>query len=297
MTITIDDAVRLLLGGEVVALPTETVYGLAALATDEAAIAKVFALKGRPADNPLIVHVASLDQLALVAIVPATAERLVSDLVESYWPGPLTLVLPATERVPLAARARLPTVAVRMPDHPLTRLVIERAGPVVAPSANPSGRPSPVSAAQIACALPVPILDGGPCRVGFESTIVTVDPPRLLRPGSVTLEELREFAPFTLGDDVIAPGMKHRHYSPRTKLVAFAHDADLRAALAPGIAVITFGADYPAPTIAATPESLFTVLHDIDSQSWDAVYVLLPPATGIWRAIRNRLEKAAHSLR
>lgn len=286
---TPENAAQLLRAGRVVAIPTETVYGLAALATDEAAIHEIFRIKGRPPDNPLIVHVTK-EQVDDIAEVSPLARRLI----ERYWPGPLTLVLPAKEVVPLSARAGLPTVAVRMPSHELTLAVLQMTGPLVAPSANPSGRPSPVTAAHVR--LHVPVLDGGPCRVGLESTIIQVAPPRLLRPGAITLEELQEFAPFTTSDAAIAPGMRHRHYSPRTRLVAFEDDAALRAALEEGVAVLTFGAEYPAPMIHARPETLFTALHEIDKGEWKAVYVHLPKAEGIWRAVRNRLEKAAHAI-
>lgn len=220
-------AVEVLRAGGVVAFPTETVYGLGALAFDQAAVARVFAVKGRPQDNPLILHLASADDVHLVARdVPLVAQ----ELMDSFWPGPLALVLRRHARVPDAVTAGLDTVAVRVPDHPVALDLIRALGaPIAAPSANRSGRPSPTTAAHVAAdfGVTVPlILDGGPALVGLESTVVDVTErvPRLLRPGGISIEELRaiigvvDWRPAD-GAEARAPGMRHRHYAPSCRIV------------------------------------------------------------------------------
>lgn len=220
--------------GGLVAFPTETVYGLGANALDSAAVGRIFAAKGRPSDNPLIVHVADRESLTgLVSEVPAVGQALI----EEFWPGPLTLVLPKTGRVPDEVTAGLPTVAVRMPDHDVALGLIAAAGvPVAAPSANRSGRPSPTTAAHVwedlAGRVEI-ILDGGPAGVGVESTVVDVtgQAPMVLRPGGLSLEELRRVAgevgldPALSGrntDRPRAPGMKYTHYAPQAPLTLVA---------------------------------------------------------------------------
>ena len=234
-------AAEMLRHGRLVAFPTETVYGLGANALDPAAIRAIFVAKGRPADNPLIVHVASLSELrGVVSRLPDMALPLIA----RFMPGPLTLVLPRAPHVPDAVTAGLDTVAVRMPEHPVARRLIELAGvPVAAPSANRSGRPSPTTASHVledmAGRIPL-IVDGGPCDFGVESTVldVTGPVPVILRPGAVTIEELRTVAGivWTVEEAATAlrhareaarlepvgtpksPGMKYRHYAPRTPL-------------------------------------------------------------------------------
>ena len=222
----IEHAAQLLRAGEVVAFPTETVYGLGADGLDPEAIRKVFLAKGRPADNPLILHVANIDAIAQCAVLDGRAERLVAALM----PGPLTLVLPSRPLVPLIARAGLPTVAVRMPDHPVALALLRASGPLVAPSANISGRPSPTTAEHVRADLAgkiAAILDGGPCRVGIESTVLDVSgrEPVVLRPGAVSAETLSRVLGEPVGGSVSsagitskegpkAPGMKYRHYAP-----------------------------------------------------------------------------------
>ena len=221
----------LLRAGGLVAFPTETVYGLGADALNPQAVARIFAAKGRPPDNPLIVHVTGPEQAgpAVVARWPEAARRLVA----RFWPGPLTLVLPAGPAVPAAVRAGLPTVAVRCPSHPVARALIAAAGtPVAAPSANRSGRPSPTRADDVWADLGPHLdmlLDAGPVPVGVESTVVdvTVWPPRLLRPGGLPVEAIEEvlgvgLAPppaLAAGAAAPAPGMKYRHYAPEAPLV------------------------------------------------------------------------------
>lgn len=231
----IERAAALLREGGLVAFPTETVYGLGADATNPQAIEGVFAAKGRPADNPLIVHVRDLEGMERCAV---TDER-VRALALAFMPGPLTLVLPARDTVPPIARAGLPTVALRVPDHPVALALLERTGPLVAPSANLSGRPSPTTARHVLDDLQgriAAVLDGGPCRVGIESTVLDLsgERPAILRPGIIGAaeiaeviggeglvpsdEEREEMASATAGPESHAapraPGMKYRHYAP-----------------------------------------------------------------------------------
>ena len=225
--------------GQVVAFPTETVYGLGADALNEQAVRAVFAAKERPADNPLIVHVAQESQLAALCEVTETARRLMA----AFWPGPLTLLLKKTEKVPGVTTAGLPSVAVRCPDHPVARALLRACGlPVAAPSANRSGRPSPTTAAHVledmAGRIPM-ILDGGNCRVGVESTVLdlTGEAPCVLRPGAVTPAMIQNVAgqcgvspsvmrPLREDEAAPSPGMRHRHYAPRAKMTVFVGDEE-----------------------------------------------------------------------
>lgn len=231
-TAAVRAAARLLRAGELVAIPTETVYGLAANALDPAAVETIFRVKGRPNDNPLIVHIADLPALSdVVREVPESARKLA----ERFWPGPLTMILPRDPRIPDATTAGLDTVAVRMPSDPIANRMIALAGvPVAAPSANTSGRPSPTTADHVWEDLSGKIemiLDGGPVGIGLESTIVDVtgEVPMLLRPGAITLEMLRELlgqvdvdpavtGPMSPGMHPKAPGMKYRHYAPKADM-------------------------------------------------------------------------------
>lgn len=226
-------AAELLKKGELVALPTETVYGLAADALNQKAVRKIFKAKGRPQDNPLIVHIAEKKQLQrLVKKIPAKAEKLIN----KFWPGPLTIIFSKKKVVPAQTSAGLDTIAVRMPAHPLILAVIEKSGlNLAAPSANTSGFPSPTQAQHVYHDLKgkIPlILDGGPCYFGVESTVVDIrgENLRVLRPGGITREELADF----LGEEIrlhsskiaeeekaLSPGMKYRHYAPEKKLFIF----------------------------------------------------------------------------
>ena len=237
---SIKEAARILKNGGIAAIPTETVYGLAASALDEEAVKKVFIAKGRPQDNPLIVHIANINALnEIAADIPDGAYKCA----EKFWPGPLTMVLKRTDKIPALVSAGLDTVAVRMPSDKTARDIITASGlPLAAPSANTSGKPSPTSAKYV-----IDDLDGkidavvmsGDCRVGVESTVITLvtSPPRLLRPGAVTVEQLREIFPDIVvdkavlsepekGEKVASPGMKYKHYAPKTETYLVEGDSD-----------------------------------------------------------------------
>ena len=316
-------AAALLRGGRVVALPTETVYGLAGDARNEEAIAAIYAAKGRPADNPLIVHLPDASALdEVVREVPASARELAAQ----FWPGPLSLVLPRRPGVPDAVTAGLDTVAVRVPNHPAFQAVLRAAGvPLAAPSANRAGSPSPTTAAHVLADLDglIPaVLDGGPSAVGVESTVLSlVGAPRLLRPGGVSREEIEavvgpvEVDPAVTGEEDAgltpgAPGMKYRHYSPAAPtFVLLGSPTEATAKVGPGdvvvcpaeegaaftgVRVITYG---QASDPASLARGLFAALREADTltQSTAARVLLRVPEdeTGIGLAIRNRLLKAA----
>jgi L-threonylcarbamoyladenylate synthase len=227
------DAAELLKNNQVVGMPTETVYGLAGNAYSDEAVNRIFEAKGRPQDNPLIVHISEFSEIYdLVSEVPENAKRLA----EAFWPGPLTMILPKAERVPLSVTAGLDTVAVRCPSHPIARNLIKSAGvPLAAPSANLSGKPSPTKAEHVFDDLKgrIPyIIDGGECDEGVESTVITLatDTPKLLRPGNVTLSQLKAVLgevvvddavlnPLKKGEKVSSPGMKYKHYSPVAEII------------------------------------------------------------------------------
>lgn len=321
---TAETAAQILRSGGLVAIPTETVYGLGADGLNESAVAKIFEAKGRPQDNPLILHVDSPAQIERFCHhIPPAAYALAA----AFWPGPLTMVLPARDTVPRRTTAGLSTVAVRCPDSDITRQIIRLTGsPIAAPSANLSGKPSTTTAQHVLHdhdGRIDAIVDGGPCRVGVESTIVdlTEERPRLLRPGGVTPEQLMEL----LGDLVVdkavtaqlatdavakAPGMKYRHYAPdcaiaivtgpREKAAAY-----IRAKYRPGDRVLCFQEELPlyagcAP-IAYGKESdaatlsagLFAALRELDDPSIGCVYARCPVGGGIAYAVQNRLKKAA----
>ena len=321
---TVVIAADIIKAGGLVAIPTETVYGLGANGLDEAAVAKIFEAKGRPQDNPLILHICGPEQIELFCRdIPESAYRLA----EKFWPGPLTMVLPARECVPKRTTGGLDTVAVRCPDNDVTRQVIRLAGvPVAAPSANISGKPSTTTAQHVLHdhdGRIDAVVDGGPCRVGLESTIVdlTGDRPRLLRPGGVTPEELQE----VLGDLVIdkavtaqidkdavvkAPGMKYKHYAPDCDVVIVSGSREkaaeyIRAHYEPGDRVLCFqeelelyegcdplayGREDAVETLSA---GLFAALRELDETGVARVYARCPVGGGVAYAVQNRLKKAA----
>lgn len=318
-------AAELLRAGELVAIPTETVYGLAANALDPKAVEKIFLAKGRPQDNPLIVHIADLDGLRLCAKeVPEQA----LNLAQAFWPGPLTMVLPRSERIPGICSAGMPTVAVRMPSHPVAAAVIRASGvPLAAPSANLSGRPSPTCARHVALdmngRIPL-IVDGGDCGVGVESTVVTLcsDPPRVLRPGGITPAQLSRVLgevtvdpavtkPLAPGQKVLSPGMKYKHYAPKTRVIILrgplARYAEyIRAKRAEGenCAALCFAGEEEAAGSPALPygaendpasqaKGLFRALRRLDTLGVETAYARCPEETGVGLAVYNRLIRAA----
>ena len=296
-------AAQLIRQGELVAIPTETVYGLGADGLNETAVAKIFEAKGRPQDNPLILHICDASQMALFCHdIPKAAY----DLAEAFWPGPLTMVLPARDCVPRRTTAGLSTVAVRCPDSAVTREIIRLSGvPIAAPSANISGKPSTTTAEHVLHdhnGRIAAVVDGGPCRVGVESTIVdlTEDRPRLLRPGGITPEQLIQ----VLGDLVVdkavtaqidkdavvkAPGMKYRHYAPSEPVVIVSGSREKAAAyihrhFTPGDRVLCFREELPLygdcnplaygeeADVNTLSAGLFAALRELDNPSIHQVY-------------------------
>lgn len=320
-------ASEVLRAGGLVAFPTETVYGLGVHALDHAAVQRLFTAKGRPANDPLIVHVSALDDAAaLTAELPA-ATRL---LAARFWPGPLTLVLPRSSRVPDAVTAGLPSVAIRVPAHPVARALLAEARiPIAAPSANLFSRPSPTRAAHVLADLDGRIdlvVDGGPTTVGVESTVLDLTRPQatILRPGAITLEMLREvIADVRLRDVRIAtsdvplasPGLLSRHYSPRAPMTLYEGDpgavlaritADARAAAHDGRTVAVLAADEdvldvalviragPLQELATVAANLYAALRELDTADVDLILARgFPAESGLGLAIQDRLRRAA----
>ena len=310
--------------GGLVAIPTETVYGLGANGLDENAVAKIFEAKGRPQDNPLILHICGPEQIMdFCKDIPEKAYALAN----AFWPGPLTMVLPAKDIVPKRTTGGLSTVAVRCPDSPVTREIIRLSGvPLAAPSANLSGKPSTTTAEHVRHDHEGKIeliVDGGPCRVGVESTIVdlTEERPRLLRPGGITPEQLLE----VLGDLVVdkavtaqidkdavvkAPGMKYRHYAPERPVIIVSGSREkavayIQSKFVPGDRVLcfeeelplyadcdplTYGREEDVNTLSA---GLFAALRELDGEGTGTVYARCPVGGGVAYAVQNRLKKAA----
>ncbi len=313
-------AAEILKSDGIVAVPTETVYGLAASAFSDEAIKKVFAAKGRPQDNPLIVHISDIGMLSEVAIdIPDKAVELAN----KFWPGPCTMVLNKGDKICGSVSAGLDTVAVRLPDNEITRSLIRVSGlPLAAPSANISGYPSPVSANHVIHDLNGKIdavLCAEDCKVGVESTVVSLvtSPPRLLRPGAVTVEQLREVLPDLVVDDAVlselkstekaaSPGMKYKHYSPKTEVILIEADAcgysEYVNKTENGVAVcfsedkgikipkIVYGSRDNEATLA---QSIFNVLRQLDEQQYNTAYIHAPSKKGIGLAVYNRLIRAA----
>ena len=316
----LEKAAELLKNGMVVAVPTETVYGLAANAFDTEAVSKIFAAKGRPQDNPLILHIGSLEMLySITDSVP----KLALQLAEDFWPGPLTMIFPRKENVPSETCGGLDTAAVRMPDNDFTRRLIEKCGfPLAAPSANTSGLPSPTAAGHVFSDMngKIPmIIDGGECSCGVESTVICFDGERIrvLRPGAVTPEMLREYAEVIVDngvlkqlapdEKVLSPGMKYKHYSPSAEVFILKgsnkqiRDYISRKIESKGrIAVlcdnINIEGSVSLPygkTSEQQAENLFSSLRKADELCCDEVYVKMPDTSGIGLAVYNRLLRAA----
>lgn len=326
------DAAQLLQAGEVVAFPTETVYGLGANALSNEAVEKIFTAKGRPGDNPLIVHIGDRSQLSMIVReIPAQAQRVM----DAFWPGPLTLILPKTDAVASRVTANLDSVGVRMPDHPVALLLIREAGvPIAAPSANRSGRPSPTTAEHVLEDLRgriAGIVDAGSTGVGVESTVldVTVQPPMILRPGGVTLEQLQEVIPDVRIDPAFlateaekprSPGMKYTHYAPQGELWIIA--GETKQALSQMKSMLQEAKEHGQKTgVLATRETaeywrqiqsadvvlecgsqddlgsaardLYATLRKFDEDEVQFIVAQAFSKEGLGLAVMNRLEKAA----
>ena len=323
-------ASRLLKTGSLVAFPTETVYGLGANALDPAAVRSIFEAKGRPADNPLIVHIYDRSQLGAICDIPEKAPVLM----DAFWPGPLTLLFPRKNTIPDIVTAGLPTVAVRMPSHPVAKSMLEACSiPVAAPSANTSGRPSPTTADHVRedmnGKIPL-ILDGGSCDVGLESTVLDLchGQPVILRPGGVTRGMLEE----VLGEDVLlagsilrplkpdekalSPGMRYRHYAPKGTVTLVEGDESnvigaLRSLCLRDISegkkscVLCFSEHVPLlrdcdphdmgskDKQAEVAHRLFDILRHLDQEGMETVYSEVLPPEDIGLAVMNRLGRAA----
>ncbi|MDR1208890.1 MAG: threonylcarbamoyl-AMP synthase [Clostridiales bacterium] len=306
-TIFLERAASIIRSGGLVAFPTETVYGLGADALNPDAARRIYAAKGRPSDNPLIVHIADPGDIApLTERVTPAAEKLIN----MFWPGPLTVILKKTKLVPDETTGGLDTVAVRMPDHPAALGLIRLSGvPVAAPSANISGRPSPTRAEHVAADLGGVIdmiMDGGECRVGLESTVAdcTGDVPVILRPGAITAEMIGA-APGAHGDVRRSPGTRYRHYSPLAPIIvtdapprelseadgALCFD-DTRSEYCGG-AVVSLGARSDA---AQAMRNFFAALRSFDASGVRLIYAETPPDTPDFAALRDRLFRAAMPL-
>ncbi|MCD5407473.1 MAG: threonylcarbamoyl-AMP synthase [Desulfotomaculum sp.] len=323
----IKEAAAIIREGGLVAFPTETVYGLGANALDGPAVSGIFKAKDRPADNPLIVHIAAIDDVNLLA---AECLPVALKLMKSFWPGPLTLVLPKTKAVPREVSAGLNTVAVRMPDHPVAlKLIAAAKVPVAAPSANRSGTPSPTTAQHVwddLAGVIHGVLDGGATDLGVESTVLDIsgETPVILRPGGVTAEQLQqiigrvEYYSTQQDQPPRSPGIKYRHYAPRAKLMllegtagevarrtleiinnyaasgkqigilASAENADRY----PGIMVLQYGQrDHPATAAAM----LYAALRKFDAAGVDIILAEGLPESGLGRAVMDRLRRASQS--
>ncbi|MFA5944187.1 MAG: L-threonylcarbamoyladenylate synthase [Candidatus Thermoplasmatota archaeon] len=312
---SLKEAGRLLKAGQLVVFPTETVYGLGANALDPAAVQRIFDAKGRPADNPLIVHVASIEAAKkLVSSWPPLADRFA----RAFWPGPLTLVLPRAAHVPDAVTAGLDSVAIRVPAHPVAQAVLRACGvPIAAPSANLSGRPSPTTAQHAESDFGDKVqlyLDGGPATVGVESTVVSLlgEVPIVLRVGAIPQEVLqkmvKDWGKATGVGPALSPGMKHRHYAPTAKVrlvpaaqmatewrqkggdpkIAFIVSAETAAA---GMAGRNVGIPGPRGDAEAWAHDLFALLRKFDRKT--EILVEPIPEKGLGAAVMERLRKAA----
>ncbi|MDP3087537.1 MAG: L-threonylcarbamoyladenylate synthase [Methylotenera sp.] len=322
MRVSLEDAVAMLRNGEVVAIPTETVYGLAADATNDVALQKIFSIKQRPADHPLIVHICDISQVADWA---ETFPELAVKLAKSFWPGALTLILPAKKHVSLVVRGGEPTIALRVPNHPVALALLKMSNlSVAAPSANLFTQLSPTTAAHVEDGLgeSIPVLDGGACQVGIESTIVSVTDSgqwQLLRPGIISEADIEKITglPQQKKNEAIeivqmvtpkAPGQHALHYSPHTPLLLFKDKASLlqycetltQSGLKCAALLIGEGAR-PKCTLIQLPslpaevaEQLYSALHQLDALKVDRLLVELPPNGPAWSAVLDRLTRAGY---
>lgn len=318
----IDTAAEIILKGGLVAMPTETVYGLAADAFNSQAVANIFKAKGRPMDNPLIIHISDISQMhELVREFPESARKLA----KKFWPGPLTMILPRSEKIPKEVCAGLDTVAVRFPSNEIARELISKSVPLAAPSANLSGKPSPTNARHVYEDMNgriEAVIDGGECSVGVESTVISLagETPVLLRPGDITAEQLREVLgdikiddavihPLKEGEKAASPGMKYKHYAPKADItllsgsreafihyvnqraeknrIALCYDEDMQELKLPYISI---GGEHD---YKKQLKRLFTALRECDEQNAKIVYAHCPQITDESLALYNRIIRAA----
>ncbi len=308
MLVNLDEAIVKLQNGEVVAIPTETVYGLAADARNDSALRQIYAIKQRPADNPLIVHIADANQVKdWAADFPPLAQKLA----QAFWPGPLTLVLPAKPHVSSILRGNYPTVALRVPNHTLTLQLLKQSGlALAAPSANRSTQLSPTTAAHVSAGLgdDVAVLDGGACVVGIESTIVAVQGEswQLLRLGMLPEANIHALAgvPATkVAQTIKAPGQQKLHYSPRTRMQLFTSRAALISHANADTAALLLGAGaLPNCTyfemnnnVSDVGQKLYDTLHQMDALKVEMLLIETPPNEPEWLAILDRLTRAAYT--
>ena len=308
---SVSEAARLLKDGEVVAIPTETVYGLAGNAFEPKALAKIFAAKERPTFDPLIVHIADIAQLTDIAKdIPDSAYRLA----EAYWPGPMTIILPKKECIPDLCTSALPSVAVRFPSHPIAQAIIKESGlPLAAPSANLFKHVSPTTAEHVAAQLAnriAGIVDGGPCSIGVESSIISlVGEPTVLRPGAITPEMFKAIlgdvkikeSTSKPGQPMLAPGQCDTHYRPQVPLYYGEIPAGytlpkrtVRIAFGtqPGPIPATVNLSETGDMIEATSK-LYAFMHDLDNPEYDLILVDPIPNTGVGMALNDRLKRAS----
>lgn len=321
----IAEAAKVIQSGGLVAFPTETVYGLGANALDRSAVKKIFEAKGRPLDNPIIVHVTKRDLHKVVTEVPTTAKRLI----DKFWPGPLTLILKKRPEIPDEVTAGLRTVAVRCPANPIALALVEAVGPIAAPSANKSGRPSPTTARDVIEDLGSKIdlvLDGGPTKFGLESTVFDIKSKKVVRPGPITLEQIRKIVKgaklisqrtIEAARRPIAPGMKYRHYAPKAKLILFEGPVDelpakiikfskeMRGKIAiiataetekyyaGRKAIFIVGQRKKPVTIA---QNLFSLFRKLDKLGYDTILSEGVEEREVGTAVMNRLRKAASKI-
>lgn len=289
-------AIELLKRGEVVAFPTETVYGLGASIEKPEAVQRIFSIKGRPSDNPLIVHIFSLDQVLSLAESPPPEFFRLAD---RFWPGPLALIVKRNLSVPAIVSAGHSTLAIRMPSHPITRKILEGVRePLAAPSANLSGRPSPTTASDVledlAGKIPL-IVDGGPCSIGIESTVLSLvhSVPTILRPGQITRQELEEVLQCKIdisqSGPLLSPGMKYRHYAPKAAVRLVFEQAQLK-----GSFILSRIPLLGKTTRPLSPQTLYHSLREADRQGVAEVEIYCDPIVQSNAALMNRLTRAAN---
>ena len=318
----VEKAAQIIKNGGLVAMPTETVYGLAADALNGNAVANIFKAKGRPMDNPLIVHISDISQITgLVREFPENARRLA----EKFWPGPLTIILPKSDNIPDEVSAGLDTVAVRFPSHPVAKALIGASCPLAAPSANLSGSPSPTTLRHVIDDMNGridAIIDGGDCAVGVESTVITLaeSKPRILRPGGITAEQIRSVigetdidaavtAPLADGQKASSPGMKYKHYSPKAEVILLDGSDDdfaeyIRNEYDDKTAVLCYNEEKDVLPCMCIPVGeknddsayayhLFAALREADERKCSRVYAHCTKKEGIGLAVYNRIIRAA----